>query len=55
MNQNDFTNWSADDIQSYLADLDHSEPRWQPADRDIDTERDAYLESLEEESEADNG
>ena len=46
----DFSTWSADDRRSYLADLDHSEPRWQPAERDIDLERDT-----EEELEADNG
>jgi hypothetical protein len=42
----DFTGWTADDFLGYLADLDHSKPRWQPAERDIDAEIDVYEESL---------
>lgn len=57
MNQIDFTGWSADDCLSYLADLDHSKPRWQPKEHDLDAEIEAYEESLNpfEDEEADNG
>ena len=53
----DFTGWSADDCLSYLADLENSKPRWQPRERDLDAEIEAYEEELNpfEDEGADNG